>query len=63
MEHQFKLLKNYLSELSDNDLQVLYHQESVSENTWSDLGVNMYIWIAGNSERGEWAILNEIARR
>ncbi len=63
MEHQFTLLKDYLSKLSDDDLKTLYHKESVAENTWSDLSNDVYLWIARKPERGEWAILNEIARR
>lgn len=67
MEHQFTLLKDYLSKLSDNDLKTLYHKELIAENAWSDLSNDVYLWvalwIARKPERGEWAILNEIARR
>ncbi len=65
MRHQFKLLKAYLLKLSDDDLRDLYYNELVSKNTytWPDSGADMYMWVAKNTEKAEWAILNEIARR
>lgn len=63
MEIEIKILKKYLQLQSDRDLEKLYWAESGKTNRWEGLPKDVFQWISEDEKRGEWAILNEIARR
>lgn len=63
MEHEIKVLKKYLQLQSDRELEKLYWAEANKTNTWEGLPRDVFQWITEDEHRGEWAVLNEIARR
>lgn len=63
MEHEFTLLKQYLKELPDEKLREIYLKELDRESTFEGLAEGVFLWIAKDPQRSDWAILNEIARR
>ncbi len=63
MEHEFTLLKQYLKDLPDEALREIYLKELDRACSFEGLVESVFLWIAKDPQRSDWAILNEIARR